>query len=100
MSRVHVNCFEHEESENAIKLCGHRKRSFPMSTWTPEKTFSYVQTKKSMKVVFLYVKMEKDWNFPLIILLVSFPFQYGNDYFQYVPTEITFLKEIHYAITE
>ena len=33
------------------------------------------------KVIFLYVKVKKDWNFPLIILLVSFPFQYGNDKF-------------------
>ena len=54
--------------------------------WTSEKVFSYVHvdTGKDLflcpdeKVIFSYVKVKKDWNFPLIILLVSFPFQYGN----------------------
>ena len=57
--------------------------------WTSEKVFSYVHvdTGKDLflcpdeKVIFLYVKVKKDWNFPLIILLVSFPFQYGNELF-------------------
>ena len=84
VSRVLIDCISPVESKNAIKLCGHRKRSFPMSTWTPEKIFSYVQMKKSMKVVFLYIKVKKDWNFPLMILLVSFPFQYGNEFFPLV----------------
>ena len=46
MLRVCIDCIWYVESKFAIKLWWHRKRSFPVSTWTLEKVFSYVQTKK------------------------------------------------------